>query len=382
MRHRAFVTALKLLVVVTIMSCSLVGNLPTRTATTPPAIPSDPDGDTLPNAEDNCPLTANPDQADANADGLGDACDAPFLRGFAFSTPQGVVQSIMDERLRPTKLIAPEGTIAFIWSEAASRVDLVVEIAGASRDFTVEIDLSDQALLAGVEAAAAETGKDLSALRAWVIENPGRVQAVARGEQPPPQIEPTPASSQSEGSARIASVIFPAAQDPEFGDVQIYIAILAELYFVADRSLAGFRSQHPEERGSGSAEYFLLLQKNALLDLWLTQEHNCITTCTSLCSMVCMPGGGEEGACFTDYPNLSPCFTNTGQDCANIEGAVFYPGQACPGACWISAGGLTDCQETDEETCRLIPERSAGNPTTRFCSGQDCDMPMCSQPAP
>lgn len=35
----------------------------------------DEDGDRIPDPEDNCPQTANPDQADFDADGLGDACD-------------------------------------------------------------------------------------------------------------------------------------------------------------------------------------------------------------------------------------------------------------------------------------------------------------------
>lgn len=38
--------------------------------------PSDGDGDGVADAEDNCPLHANPDQSDLDADGQGDACDA------------------------------------------------------------------------------------------------------------------------------------------------------------------------------------------------------------------------------------------------------------------------------------------------------------------
>jgi Thrombospondin type 3 repeat len=37
---------------------------------------SDTDGDSIPDSLDNCPLVANPDQADSDHDGIGNACDA------------------------------------------------------------------------------------------------------------------------------------------------------------------------------------------------------------------------------------------------------------------------------------------------------------------
>ena len=37
--------------------------------------PPDRDGDGVPDAQDNCPNTPNPDQADKDGDGIGDACD-------------------------------------------------------------------------------------------------------------------------------------------------------------------------------------------------------------------------------------------------------------------------------------------------------------------
>src|ERR1700760_163238 len=41
-----------------------------------PAACADDDGDGVPNATDNCPNVRNPDQADCDHDGVGDACDA------------------------------------------------------------------------------------------------------------------------------------------------------------------------------------------------------------------------------------------------------------------------------------------------------------------
>ena len=43
---------------------------------TPAAFAQDSDGDGFPDASDNCPLVANPDQADCDTDGTGDACES------------------------------------------------------------------------------------------------------------------------------------------------------------------------------------------------------------------------------------------------------------------------------------------------------------------
>jgi Thrombospondin type 3 repeat len=46
----------------------------------PDATPNgDTDNDGVDNLADNCPNVANLDQADANGDGIGDACSATFL---------------------------------------------------------------------------------------------------------------------------------------------------------------------------------------------------------------------------------------------------------------------------------------------------------------
>lgn len=42
-----------------------------------PPSPNDQDGDTIPDAEDNCPTVPNTDQRDSDSDGVGNACDEP-----------------------------------------------------------------------------------------------------------------------------------------------------------------------------------------------------------------------------------------------------------------------------------------------------------------
>ena len=46
----------------------------------PSALAQDADGDGVPDASDNCPLVANPDQADCDNDGIGNACQSSTSR--------------------------------------------------------------------------------------------------------------------------------------------------------------------------------------------------------------------------------------------------------------------------------------------------------------
>ncbi|MCJ7583382.1 MAG: thrombospondin type 3 repeat-containing protein [Anaerolineales bacterium] len=387
MRHRSFITALTLLVVLMIISCSLGARLPTPTATTPPAALFDSDGDRVPDAGDNCPITPNPDQADADANGLGDPCDAPFLDGFAYLTPQGVVQSSVDERLRPAKIVAPDGTITFVWSEDASRVDLIVEAAGESETFTLEIDLSDAALLAALDATEAETGQDLSALRAWIAENPGLVLAVARGEQPPPRLAPTPGSSLPAGKFLLAIPKNQAAQDQQT-DMDDYMDSLAFESLLAQVTYNDYVRQYT---GGDSPAWRrtinrLLDRREHTAERFDDQNKYCILDCNPRCYVNC--GWADLGTCFTDYPRIRPCFELTQGNC-ELHGGVFRPGQTCPGACWGSVGGVSTCVDwMEEKWCMTWPSRANipghGYDLTilAFCPGQACSEPMCSQPVP
>jgi Thrombospondin type 3 repeat len=53
-----------------------------RARTFPVPLTPDQDGDGVPDASDNCPLVANPGQADSDRDGTGDACETYDFTGF------------------------------------------------------------------------------------------------------------------------------------------------------------------------------------------------------------------------------------------------------------------------------------------------------------
>jgi len=238
--------------------------------------------------------------------------------------------------------------------------------------------------LAALDVAEAETGQDLSALRAWIAENPGLVLAVARGEQPPHRLAPTPGSSQLAGKVLPIIAKKPAAQD-QHTDVDAYLTSLVCASFDAAAVWSNFFNMHYEWDPDWERT------KNTLFDrmvysstLYLDQEVNCRTYCNFQCRIDC---GSGKGACFTNFPQISPCHESSEQECGFV-GGVFYLGQTCPGSCWVSAGGVSGCTEMDEKSCREWPSKANlpghGSDLTilAFCPSQACSEPMCSQPVP
>jgi hypothetical protein len=81
---------------------SMPSPTPTATVGTPtPKPPSDVDGDAVPDVSDNCPLVANPSQADSDGDGIGDACEGlslgvPLVAGWNHVCYTGTEQPVAD----------------------------------------------------------------------------------------------------------------------------------------------------------------------------------------------------------------------------------------------------------------------------------------------
>ena len=324
----------------------------------------DSDGDGVLNSDDNCPLTTNPDQADANGNGIGDVCDAPFPDGFAYVTPQGVVQTKTDTCLRPVTILSPEAVLTLSWSSDASHFDLTIE----GKTLPVDIDFSDSALLEAISAYEAETGQDLSAMRTWIVQNPGLVSAVARCERPPPGITSISMRSWTHPQD------FPAEPEMNIEDRRIdnYLDRLNYAQCFAFEIWIRFKNTHTSSEWDLVDE--VLLSNWADLKRFADEERMNCNPCRSSCHIPCVAG---LGACYPNFPN-PPCHYMSGPDCiALYPGARFDVGVECPGACYLTTRAGTCCVWILKKTCDEIPWRG-GDVTTIFIPGLTCLGDPCS----
>jgi len=126
----------------------------------PFAYGADTDGDTIPDADDNCPLVANPDQMDSEQppegpDGLGDVCDPGTQGSSAVSGPDGSI-TLTDETGHITfEGITTDGTTpqpdrtVTIQEDAASVGTIEVTTAGSYK-VSNKFDIISTTLLTGV----------------------------------------------------------------------------------------------------------------------------------------------------------------------------------------------------------------------------------------
>jgi hypothetical protein len=371
------------------LACSLftTGLQGNRSATSAP-VDGDLDHDGVEDSRDNCPLTSNPGQDDGDGNRLGDSCDALSAGGLAFAGDEGVIQLILDAHLRPTEIVTPLAHITLAWSDDAGSVVLTVAGAVGPASFPLEIDLGDEALLAALKVGEKETGEDLALLRQWIGRNPGRIQAMARGEAPPPALLPAPISYRPGGHGRLAE----SSRQDATVDIEDYLLVLAVASMNAEHAWVTFGEAHPE------LEPAIANARNALADVWIAanilfneQERAC-HPCSAACRIPCAL---DTGACFTDPARFAspsdpgPCHMTTARGCGN---GVHLPDERCPSACWYTNPELANlpaserCAMTGYQTCWEIPlranEQQRGgrglNVTTLFCEGRTCSDPMCA----
>jgi hypothetical protein len=113
--------------------------------------------------------------------------DQTRITGFDFVRSTGTVKMTVDERARPVQWTGFGQTVTVDWSDDSTTAQVAVtdDSTGQTTRETVVLDLSDAACLAALGTVEQRTGVEVTSLRQWIAENPGRVQAVAQGSETP-----------------------------------------------------------------------------------------------------------------------------------------------------------------------------------------------------
>ncbi len=312
------------------------------------------DGDGVANAADLCPATDDPDQADSDGDGIGDACGPDAPDSVASLTSDGVVQARLDDRLRPWKIVGPQAAAELEWSDDATQVTFTVvgEQDGVTLD--VSVDFSDAALLEAIDEAEADSGEDLSALTTYVIDHPGEIQSLVSG-----QLESSSRTARRAEPAPKPDIIrYQPLPDPE---VERHLARLSRASNICWRTALSLKRTY-ELRfpgGTSNAAARVLEQLNHhFVDLarslhrqYTEQLIEC-GECTELCEVRCTPPGAfDTGACCLYSGEESVCDVLSQEECearvrdGEADSARFTPNQSClevecqVGVCCIDVDG-------------------------------------------
>jgi hypothetical protein len=356
------------------MACSvfttgLQGSRPTASA---PA-ENDVDRDEVADSQDNCPLTANPEQDDSDSSGVGDACESPWTPGLAFQSPLGIIQASVDDRLRPMRFASQGSLLEFAWSADATTVELTMPGWGEDGRVRLLVDLSDAGVLAALDALEDLPGAE--EIRIWLAANPQRVSDVARGAEPAPQPSVPATSGLTPLDFHASFGRSPSAQS----GIKPYLDQLALQASIAIDVLAAFYEQHPVSTDPSieAARASLNAVSYALSAFFMGQVLSCEAACSSSCRVPC-----SQGACSVFAPR--PFCTLTSEMRCIALGGLFDRGAGCPSACWLSTErSQPACEMLDDPTCRgigqLANQQGRGFDVTPVpCPGQTCDDPMCA----
>lgn len=319
------------------------------------------DGDGVGDACDNCPATSNAGQPDAGHDGIGDACDVVSVSGLAVSTPEGVAEMTVDQRLRPARIVGAGVSVGFTWSSDSTSMELVLEGSPPSDALCATADISDAAMLALLDLVESQDGRDVSLFREWILANPGLFLAIARGEVAAPA---PPAARYSSGStAKVGRRMQQEGIDEsEMGKYRRYWIIRQGWLQIADYNLDQIRASY------GFSDLDPGIQKMVVstADLVLTslneasrtldaQLRDCHSPCTSECVVRCE--GARSGACCTYFGAIVGCLDGVDQKACTDENGEFHEGVTCDTLECNAAGACCttiDCVDTTEAICTAL----------------------------
>ena len=331
---------------------------------TPTGSSTDADSDGVANAADNCPATANADQSDANGNGFGDACEYVTGSHYAILTAHGVVEVLLDECRRPTRMVDAQGAYTLAWSDEGRQVTATAQTANEELRETVSLDWSEAALLEIFADLEAQTGVDQSNRRHWLAADPdgvaqsaacigaetGKWQITAQW-QPPPR--PPPGGFETMGDyLRFLN---------EQGDywAGLWISWVDRLHQVHGGGIPMLWQR--------MLDHFQEMERRALNEL-VEEQRDCLP-CTPACDIDC----SQFGACYRN----GRCDERTQADCDDV-GGEFFPGTTCDYGCCATAEGVTVCENMPIANCLQIDaddSASAHHLFPRLCESYDNPCP-------
>jgi hypothetical protein len=362
------------------------------------------DDDSVIDALDNCPATANTDQADADGNGVGEACQGKGLATgevIGYSTADGVAEAIFDQRLRSVQLSSPGQVATLVWPDDASRVDVELVVSSIRTTSSTPVDFSDEALLAALDDAEAE-GEDVAAYRQYVADYPGRIQQIVTGQYPP-------SLAGIQGGVRQHLQVL----DPT---VTAYLHRLAEAVLICRATANALRERLNQTQDPQLREHYLVLMRHfshlstQIDEVYDRQQRACIV-CTEeeeeeqgeACNVDCVPPETTDRACciYNFDENKVDCIDTDKVDCENNWFGEYDANYGCEeidncdqGACCIDQDDVNpgppnvdlkpdcgdnyprqDCENLNNSS--LIPAEYMIY--TKFYVGKECEEIKCEE---
>ena len=353
----------------------------------------DMDDDGVADAIDNCPITANANQADADGNGVGDACQGEGLAtgdSLAYQTDAGVAEARFDQRLRSVQMAIPGQVATLVWPADSSHVDIELVLNRIRTTSSTPVDFTDAALLAALDAAEDE-GVDVTVYRQYVADHPGQILQIVTGLQPP---------SSASKNGRLG-------QDQQVLDPTVarYLLRLAEASLICRATANAFRERLTQTQDPQLREHYLVLLRHFVYlageidDVYDRQEVACIV-CTDNCNVPCAPPETTDRACciYNFGENRVDCIDTNREDCEDNWSGEYDENYSCgeiyncdQGACCIDVDDLNpeppdfnqkpQCAPNTRQACEQMDGSKTGDLVwhTEFHVGKECSEIKCEE---